>query len=95
MKQDMGVLEKWKGRSKRAELLLKYMAVFNTDDGRAILADMCRTFHVFDSTMGDSPQETAFNEGARSVILRILKTINTDPEKLEALLREGQSDRRI
>lgn len=82
------------GRTKKAELLLKYTGVFKTDDGQAILADLCRTFHVFSSTMGENPQETAFNEGARSVVLRILKTINTDPKQLEQLLREGQSDGR-
>ena len=76
----MDIMEKFKGRSRRAELLLKYRALFATDDGQAILADLCRTFHVFSSTMGDTPQETAHNEGARSVVIRILKTINTDPE---------------
>jgi len=82
------------GRSKKAELLLKYRALFNTDDGRAILADMCRTFHVFNSTISDDPYQTAYNEGARSVVLRILKTINTDPAMLEEILREGQSEGR-
>ncbi len=91
----MSLMEKIKSRSKRGELLLKYRSVFNSKEGREVLADMCRTFHVFNSTMGENPQETAYNEGARSVVLRILKTINTDPEQLEELLREGQPDRRI
>lgn len=81
-------------RSKRSELILKYRAVFSTDDGKAILADLCRTFHVFGTTMGETPEETAHNEGQRTVVMRILKTINTDPEQLEALLREGQSEGR-
>lgn len=89
------MFDKFKNRSKKVDLLLKYRALFNSDDGKAILEDLCRSCHVFSSTMGDNPQETAFNEGARSVVLRILKTINTDPEVIEYMLKEGQPDRRL
>lgn len=34
----------------------------------------------------------AHNEGARSIVLRILRTIQTDPMQMEELLKLGQSE---
>lgn len=84
----------WK-RHEKAELVRSYKAVFSTDQGKKVLYDLMKTFHVLHSTMDANPQELAYNEGARSVVLRILRTIQTDPAELERMLneQEGQSRR--
>jgi len=82
----------WK-RHEKADLIRAYKHVFATEDGKKVLHDLMKTFHIFHSTMDASAHEMAYNEGERSVVLRILRTINTDPSELEKVLnqQEGQS----
>ncbi len=68
-----------------------YIDLFRTDNGKIVLEDLINTFHILHSTMTNDANQTAFREGERSVVLRILKTINTDPVTLENYFkhREG------
>lgn len=77
----------WK-RHKRADLVRAYKNTFSTDEGKAVLHDLMKTFHVLQSTMDSNPHEVAYKEGERSVVLRILRTINTDANDLEKILNE-------
>ena len=54
-------------------LLATYRAVFDTDDGKLVLADLRKRFHLSATTFerGD-PHYSAFLEGQRSVVLTIL-----------------------
>lgn len=81
----------FKRKSSRADMIIAYKEAFATDHGKKVLLDLMNSFHIFDSTMADTPEETAFKEGERSVVLRILKTINIDPEQLDKIVSEGQS----
>lgn len=84
----------WK-RQKKADLIRAYRNVFSGEEGKLVLHDLMKTFHVLHSTMDANPHELAYREGERSVVLRILRTINTDPSELEKMLneQEGQSRR--
>lgn len=55
------------------DLLATYRAVFSTDDGKIVLADLQKRFHLSATTFerGD-PHFSAFLEGQRSVVLTIL-----------------------
>jgi len=65
---------------------------FKTQSGDIVLAYWAKKYFLFSSTMGETPEETAFNEGARSVVLSIFKTINQDPLRFEKYLNaDGQS----
>ena len=45
----------------------------------------------FDQPSFDSdPYKTAFNEGERHLLLRIIKTLNSDPEQLLQLIKDNQ-----
>ena len=77
----------WK-RHKRADLVRAYKNVFSTEEGKLVLHDLMKTFHILQSTMDANPNEVAYKEGERSVVLRILRTINTDPNELEKILNE-------
>lgn len=77
----------WK-RHKKADLIRAYKNTFSSEEGKAVLHDLMRTFHVLNSTMDSSTNEVMFKEGERSVILRILRTINTDANELEKILNE-------
>lgn len=72
------------GQKKRNKVIL-YKKIFSSPDGEKVLQDLAKTFFVFNSVMSNDPYETAYNEGARSVVLRILKTINMTEKQLDAL----------
>lgn len=74
---------------KRRKVMDCYRAAFDTKEGKVVLDDLVRTFAVQETTFSPDPQQFAFNEGARSVVMRILKTINTDPEVAKKMM-EGQ-----
>lgn len=78
--------------SKKAQMIRAYRTVFGTDDGKKVLNDLCKSCHVLHSTMDANPHEMAYKEGERSVILRILRTIEIDPFELDRLIKKGQSE---
>lgn len=69
-----------------------YKRFFDTQDGKLILKDLMKSCHFVTSTMDKDPYETAFNEGARSVVLRILKTNNTDMEQINELIKRLEEE---
>lgn len=78
--------------SKKAQLIRAYREVFSTDAGKLVLHDLAKSCHVYHSTMNPNPHEMAYNEGERSVIIRILRTIEIDPFELDRLIKKGQSE---
>jgi hypothetical protein len=78
--------------SKRVRLVKAYRELFHSKVGEEVLHDLCKSCHVYTSTMDSNPQEMAYKEGARSVVLRILKTIEIDPFELDRQLKKGQSN---
>lgn len=79
----------WK-RQPKADLVRAYKNTFSTDEGKMVLHNLMKTFHVLNSTMDANPNEVMFKEGERSVVLRILRTIGTDPNELEKILNEQE-----
>jgi hypothetical protein len=79
----------WK-RHKRADLVRAYKTVFSTDEGKLVLNDLMKTFHILQSTMDANPHEVSYKEGERSVVLRILRTINIDANELEKILNDQE-----
>jgi hypothetical protein len=76
--------------SKKVRLVKAYRELFNSDVGKEVLHDLCKSCNVYTSTMDANPHEMAYREGARSVILRIMRTIEIDPFELERMLKGQQ-----
>lgn len=72
-------------------VITTFQKVFNTDDGKVVL-DYLSRYCSFQTPMfnGDANQ-LIFNEGKRNVFLFIQSYINSDPKKLEEMLK-GQSE---
>jgi hypothetical protein len=77
--------------SKRARTIRAYREIFNTESGKEVLRDLCKSCHIFTTTMDVNANETAYREGERSVVLRIIKTLNIDPLEYDRLMKRGQS----
>lgn len=75
-------------KAKKQKILhSKIRTVFGSPEGKEVLAHLMKEFNVFDSTFDSDPYIHAYNEGARSVMMRLLKTINTDPEQFSKLVK--------
>lgn len=74
------------------DTILAYKRFFDTADGKLIFGDMIKSCHFLDSSFTGNPQETAFNEGARSVLLRILKTTNTSIPQLDEFIKQMEAE---
>jgi len=80
-----------KNAKKVVQMSKLYKDTFLVGSGKDVLADLCKAVGVFDSSFvaGDS-HRSAYNEGAKSSILRILRTINMDIESYQNLFAEVQ-----
>ena len=66
-----------------------YEETFSTDSGKLVLADLyrlCKTNNL--SYVENSPDKTAFNEGAKYVALYIQGVLKQSPEDINKLLEE-------
>ena len=64
------------------ELQTNYKIIFNSDEGKEVLADLEKRCHYHSTTnvKGDS-HESAYMEGQRSVILFIKSMLRNDKDK--------------
>lgn len=77
---------------KRPILIAKYQSLFKTHDGKSVLYDLMKGNFIMRSTFHENPHVMAFQEGQREAILRILKTLKIDHEKMAKEIEE-QEDR--
>jgi len=62
------------------QLKTDYQTTFDTKEGKRVLADLQSAYyHRSSHTKGD-PYETAFREGQRNVIIRIINLIKEDKD---------------
>lgn len=59
-----------------------YHRLFDSPEGELVLEDMKKAHHYYDSSFNPQfPEVTAFNEGERNAVLRILTILETKPGK--------------
>jgi hypothetical protein len=70
-----------------------YTQVFSTPLGQEVLKDLMHFCKVYEPTYvpGD-PETTAYNEGARRVVLRILSLMHKDPAKQFEIINNMMRD---
>jgi len=77
--------------AKTARLQDAYRAVFDETNPQSqiVLADLCKRGFVFDSTFvrGDA-HETSLNEGARRLILSVIRFIHRDINQTQRIINE-------
>lgn len=66
-----------------------YQKLFATEYGKRVLYDLISVHHIMNPTFDKDPLAMAMNEGGRNVVLRILKILKTNPEKLKKLIEES------
>lgn len=72
-----------------------YVDTFESAAGLKVLEDLSRLAFANRTTFDANPQQMAFNEGQRSVVLHIINSMKIDLEKTEKLLKtqnEGEDN---
>lgn len=84
----------FRGKEKRMiDMINLYREVFNSEKGQKILIDLAKSVNLQGTSFDPDPSQMSFNEGQKSVLLRILRTIETDPARLIELIKQaGQSE---
>ena len=78
---------------KEKKRLADYRTVFESPQGQRVLADLCQRHGIYDPchVPGDA-YSTAYNDGRRSVVVDLLRYLNTDLERLTNLLDSPYGD---
>lgn len=79
-----------KSRAKKnTKIINAYKEAFSGPKGSMVLHDlMISTGFSETSFVPGDPYASAFKEGARSAVVRIIKTLNIDPEAFQRLLED-------
>lgn len=71
-----------------AQRTVLYKRVFESDDGKAVLVDLCKLYGVFLQDGTDDPTVVLMNTGARNVILAILERVFMGHDELMMLMAQ-------
>jgi hypothetical protein len=69
-----------KRQQDKNNVIYAYQRLFGTDDGKAVLHDLIKSCHLNVPVFDDNPHRMSYMDGERSVVLRIIKTLEVDPE---------------
>lgn len=76
-------------------LIRHYQITFESKEGQKVLNDIISDCGILTATFDKDPLSLAFNEGKRSVALRLLKILNIDTAKLKTQIQEIEKERDI
>lgn len=81
-----------KEAEKALQLIIKYQKTFETEEGMAVLEDLCKRAYVFDTTFDVNPSMQAFKEGQRAIVLNLFQTLKMDFQKFKESIEKEYSD---
>jgi len=87
-------MEETKGAAKRMRSrAIDYQMTFSTPHGKRVLHDLMKWGHVLHPTFKKDPHETAFQEGERHMVLRLLTVLKTNVEALNEHIDQIEEER--
>ena len=67
------------------DLRAAYRTLLNTKDGQIVMKDLQARYHINGSTFSQDPNETAYREGQRTVVLFLLSMLQ-EPKTREDIV---------
>ena len=67
--------------------------VFKGEQGEDLLAILAKSFHVYKTVQTPDPYVSAYQEGQRSVIIRIMEILKTDLNAVKQRIDQHESER--
>lgn len=78
-----------KAGTKVAKTRSAYISLFKSDDGQTVLRDLVKSSGFMSTTfVAGDPYESAFREGQRALVSRIIRTANVDYGTLTAMMEQ-------
>lgn len=74
---------------RKVALTMDYKRAFGSEQGKRVLRELMRTHHVMGNSFTGDVNDMIFREGERSVVLRILKILDTDETRMQKLIEES------
>mgnify|MGYP000565696684 CR=1 FL=1 len=83
--------------SRAKEVKAAYERVFESEDGKIVLSDLIDSTGLLSPSVNlarhqVSEIEMAFNDGAKSIVCRIIDHINLNPEKFVEILKQKSDE---
>lgn len=78
---------------RRIALGQDYRDIFLSAAGERVLKDLLRAAGMLETSLGGTPQQTAFNEGRRSIGLHVLAQLRWSEPQLVKLAQERTTER--
>lgn len=75
---------------RQRKLLGAYREVFDAPAGRIVLLDLMRAGGVLSVSLGQTPQETAWNDGRRSLVLHVLQQLRMQEAEMLRLATQKE-----
>jgi len=69
-----------------------YVNTFETESGKKVLEDLEKRAFIHQPSFNVNPQQMAFNEGQRSIVLHIQNMMKIDIEATEKLYKAQQKE---
>jgi hypothetical protein len=82
-----------KQEERQEELIKSYKRLFESEDGQVVLYDMMQAGHMLAHNHSSDPYTSAFKEGERNAILRVLTILETDIHKLREQMKQYSAQR--
>ena len=81
--EDVNIKTEQTAKEKRDALTIAYKKTFSGQDGEMVLQDLIKIGMIYNECFytGDSPQDTAFKLGKRSIVLDIKEKIDRKIEQ--------------
>ena len=83
--------EQKKLAKKQIATIADYRKVFGTDQGKRVLAHICKECHILDSEYLDNGK-SQYRDGERSFAVKILNMLKYDHVQLLNLLEQGEEN---
>jgi hypothetical protein len=78
-----------KSGTRKANTMSLYVELFKSDTGDSVLKDLIKSTYFLNTThVAGDPYSTAFNEGQRALVARILRTANINYGKLTQMMEQ-------
>ena len=77
-------------RKLEAEL---FRNVFGGEEGKELLAILAKNFHVYKTVQTPDPYISAYQEGQRSVVIKMMEIINTDLDAVKRRMDQIETER--
>ena len=70
-----------------------FKEVFKGEAGKELIAHLSNVFHVFKTTQASDPYVSAFQEGQRSVVIKIMEMLHQDLDAVKRRLEIMEQER--